>query len=88
VNATVTDEMLDAAVRKAAEAGLIPRYACREDTSGYQDLIRYVLQAALDADQNTGTACMQHAAKCRNPSRESFAEVGDMTTWLPGYAQQ
>lgn len=44
----VTNEMLDAAVKKATEAGLLPRHARKEDMSINQELIRIVLQAALD----------------------------------------
>lgn len=44
----VTNEMLDAAVKKATEAGLLPRHARKEDMFINQELIRVVLQAALD----------------------------------------
>lgn len=40
-------EMLEAAIKKAVEAGLLPRRACREDSSFDRDLIRLVLQAAF-----------------------------------------
>lgn len=49
MNTLVTDEMVEAAVKKAVEAGLLPRHACRDDTQGYQQLIRFVLQAAVEA---------------------------------------
>ena len=49
MNTFVTQEMVNAAVKKAVEAGLLPRHACREDTEDYQKLIRYVVQAALEA---------------------------------------
>jgi len=48
----ITDEMLDAAMKKAVEAGLLPRYACRDNGHGYAELIRYVIQAALDARED------------------------------------
>lgn len=54
MNEVVTDEMLDAAVKKAVEGGLLPRHVCREDASGYRELIRYVVQAALDAAPSRG----------------------------------
>jgi hypothetical protein len=41
---TITSEMLQAAIRKAVEAGLLPRQACPSD----MELIRFILQAALD----------------------------------------
>lgn len=49
----LTEEMLDAAVEKAVEAGLLPRNACREDFAANRDLIRFVLQAAIDRVQRT-----------------------------------
>lgn len=49
MNTLVTDEMVEAAVKKAVEAGLLPRDACRDDTHGYQQLIRFVVQAAVEA---------------------------------------
>lgn len=48
----LTEEMLDTAVQKAVEAGLLPRHACREDRYGQRELIRFVLQAALDSSAN------------------------------------
>ncbi|WP_292935251.1 hypothetical protein [Noviherbaspirillum sp.] len=44
----VTDEMVQVAVKKAVEAGLLPRHACREDTGSYQELIELILRAALE----------------------------------------
>lgn len=48
----LTEEMLDTAVQKAIEAGLLPRHACREDRHGQRELIRFVLQAALDSSSS------------------------------------
>ena len=45
----VTNQMIDAAMRKAVEAGLLPRNACQEDMLIHQELIRIVLQSALEA---------------------------------------
>lgn len=45
----ITDAMLLAAVRKAVEAGLLPRRACRENTQENRELMRLVVQAALNA---------------------------------------
>lgn len=44
----LTEEMLDTAMRKAIEAGLLPRHSCQEDRYGQRELIRFILQAALD----------------------------------------
>jgi hypothetical protein len=88
MNGVVTNEMLDAAVKKAVEAGLLPRHACREDASGYQELIRYVLQAALEAAPAAGVLRKQSARASRSTIRDRFAEVRDMTQWLHGYAQR
>gem|GEM_PF-2136940 len=87
MKATITDKMLDAAVRKAVEAGLLPRHACREDASGYQELIRYVLQAAMDAD----TASQEGGATAisrRRRMHRGFSEVHDVAQWMAGYAQR
>lgn len=45
----ITMQMLDAAIRKAVEAGLLPRDALREESCGDRELIRHVVEAALDA---------------------------------------
>lgn len=61
----LTEEMLDIAMRKAVEAGLLPRDACREDRCGQRELIRYILQATLE------TATCSHAVNLRvMPARE------------------
>jgi len=88
VNARVTDEMLDAAMKKAVEAGLLPRHASREDTSGYQELIRYVLQGALEAAPAANTSRKSSAPSRRGTIRERFAEARAMTNWMHGYAQR
>lgn len=46
----LTEEMLDIAMKKAVEAGLLPRDACREDRYGQRELIRYILQATLETE--------------------------------------
>lgn len=48
----LTEEMLNTAMRKAVEAGLLPRHACREDKAGHRELMRFILQATLEADRN------------------------------------
>ena len=45
----VTNNMLKAAVEKAVEAGLLPKYARRADSVVERELMKLVLQAALDA---------------------------------------
>lgn len=44
----VTPEMIDAAMRKATEGGLLPRHACRDERAVYRDIICLVLKAALE----------------------------------------
>ncbi|WP_151634589.1 hypothetical protein [Noviherbaspirillum aerium] len=50
----ITTEMIDAAMRKATEAGLLPRHARREDVSINRELIRMVLLAALESNRKSG----------------------------------
>lgn len=45
----ITNEMLQAAMKKAVEAGLLPRNAYRENMSANQEVIRFILKAALEA---------------------------------------
>lgn len=45
----VTNQMIDAAMKKATEAGLLPRHARHEEVLINQELIRVVLQSALEA---------------------------------------
>ncbi len=45
----VSTEMLQAAMKKASEAGLLPRHMRDEEVLMNQDLVRAVVQAALDA---------------------------------------
>ena len=86
MNTLVTEEMLDAALKKAVEAGLLPRNACREDRQEYQELVRFVLQAALDVAPSSANAYRHGAQPTRSAIRERLAEVRDMTHWLHGYA--
>ena len=88
MNGLVTEEMLDAAMTKAVEAGLLPRHARREDASGYKDLIRFVLQAALEAAPATSALRERSARRNQSTIRDRFAEVRDMAHWLHGYAQR
>jgi hypothetical protein len=86
MNTPVTEEMLDAALKKAVEAGLLPRNACREDRQEYQELVRYVVQAALDVAPSPYRVSRQGAQPARNALRERLADVRDMAHWLHGYA--
>lgn len=82
----ITDEMLDAAMKKAVEAGLLPRHARGDDAQAYQELIRYVLQAALEKAPLT-YAARRPVPVGRSAIRERFADVRDMAQWLHGYAR-
>lgn len=86
MNTLVTEEMLDAAMSKAVEAGLLPRNARREERQEYQELVRFVLQAALDAAPSSPRLNRQGVQPSRIAMRERFAEVRDMAHWLHGYA--
>lgn len=48
----VTKQMLDAAMRKAVEAGLLPRSALRQDSFADREVIRLVLEAATAVDES------------------------------------
>lgn len=52
----VTTEMIDAAMKKATEAGLLPRHARREDVCINRELIRMVLTAALEGERKQAKA--------------------------------
>lgn len=44
----LSDEMLETAMKKAVEAGLLPRHASSEDRYMHRELMRFILQAALE----------------------------------------
>lgn len=46
----VSEKMVDAAVRKATDAGLLPRRCSAADHLLYRSLIREILEAALDEE--------------------------------------
>jgi hypothetical protein len=76
----ITNEMLEAAMKKAVEAGLLPRHSRREDISINQELIRIVLQAALDASAAPATAPVRQLQVVRQepaslPASRRFALV-------------
>lgn len=68
----ITREMLDVAVRKAVEAGLLPRHARGEDAATHEELIRFVLQAALEAVEPE-PALAEHPSPLRRGSSKCFA---------------
>ena len=72
---TVTDEMLDAAMKKAVEAGLLPRCARHEDAFDYQELIRHVIHAALEARPAAQKRC-----GCQQRTRHNDADTADLLT--------
>ncbi|HYD59659.1 MAG TPA: hypothetical protein VEC35_04855 [Noviherbaspirillum sp.] len=45
----VTYDMLKAAIDKAVEAGLLPKYARRMESAAEREVMELVIQAALDA---------------------------------------
>lgn len=85
MNTLVTEEMLDAALRKAVEAGLLPRNACREDRQAYQELVHLVLVAALERSPSSVKGARHGAQPAKSAIRERLAEVRDMAHWLHGY---
>lgn len=66
---TLSEDMLNTAMHKAVEAGLLPRHACREDRAGHRELMRFILLAALDVERS------QTACRCRVPVQERLAGV-------------
>lgn len=82
----VTDEMLDVAMKKAVEAGLLPRHACREDLSVNQELIRHVLQAALDTVANEASPRTPAGVLSRHSVLRRFVDVREKARY-PEYAQ-
>jgi hypothetical protein len=44
----INQEMLDAAVRKAIEAGILPRRSCPEDIETNAEIMLQVLEAAFE----------------------------------------
>jgi hypothetical protein len=71
----ITDEMLQAAVRKAVEAGLLPRNACRDDVIASKEIMRPIVQAILAANPHetcrSGTPSLVHSrANSSFPTRQ------------------
>jgi hypothetical protein len=56
----VTNDMLKAAIEKAIEAGLLPKYARKADSVAEHAMIKLVLQAALDARSRIPPASSEH----------------------------
>jgi len=83
----VNEKMLDAAIRKAVEAGLLPRRARHEDRSSDQELIRYILQAALDTLADPSPARRSVGQFNRHTAGHRFADTRDKH-WSPRYVQR
>ncbi len=64
----ITEQMVDAAMRKAIEAGLLPRHACGSEVAANQELIRYILQAALETIPTAELYCSKETL--RRPVRK------------------
>jgi len=79
----VTYEMLQAAMRKAAEAGLLPRHARSEDVRINQELVRAVVQAALDA--SPGCSANQVGQSAQPVRRRALPEITGVPSAVPGY---
>ena len=45
----ITNDMLKAAIEKAIEAGLLPKYAKKTESVAEREVMKAVLQAAFDA---------------------------------------
>lgn len=73
----INNEMLQAAIRKAVEAGLLPRHASPEEMRINRDLMRVVLQAAMD----------QAPSPSRYVSKgERFRPAADLPVFRPRFA--
>lgn len=81
----ITDEMLQAAVRKAIEAGLLPRNACRENANENKEMMRLIVQAALSAEPQNAFRT-NSPAYSRSPIRATFPGTPDMKRASPVYA--
>lgn len=79
----VTTEMIDAAMRKATEAGLLPRHARREDVSINRELIRMVLTAALEGERNQGKTALPDAEV--SAGAEPVSTTGSRFSSLPKF---
>lgn len=53
----LTNAMLQAAIDKAIEAGLLPKYARKDESAVDREVMRLVLQAALNASPNNSQQC-------------------------------
>lgn len=52
----LTNAMLQAAIDKAIEAGLLPKYVRKDQSAVDREVMKLVLQAALDAGAEPGRA--------------------------------
>lgn len=81
----VTKQMLDAALRKAVEAGLLPRSLLREESFADREVIRLILEAAIDvADEpRHNTVCKNIFPSWRRFARQSFSVNPHMPSPTP-----
>lgn len=88
----LTKEMLDAGVKKAIEAGLLPRHAGSAEMAVNQDLIRLVVQAALDAvPARSGNSALPVSLRQFHAGQESRAkgcqtDATEHRSWAPVFA--
>jgi hypothetical protein len=83
----ITNEMLQAAMKKAVEAGLLPRNAYRENMTDNQELIRFILKAALDASPAPRQASAQeHPLSYRPVGGRRVAQGGKKSACIPEYS--
>lgn len=78
----ITDDMLQAAVRKAIEAGLLPRNACREDAQGSKELIRLIVQAALSTGAHKAFL-NDNPTLGRRPANPAYSAARDVKRSMP-----
>lgn len=78
----VTKQMLDAAMRKAVEAGLLPRSALRHDSFADREVIRLVLEAAATAgDLHQGKTARKLTPSWRRFIQPDFFPQAHMACW-------
>lgn len=88
----ITNEMLQAATKKAIEAGLLPRNACRENLPAHQELIRFILKAALEVAPAARGVSWQLAPReraaghVRRAANGRSADVQDLAMRVTEYA--
>lgn len=62
----LTEAMLQAAIDKAVEAGLLPKYVRKDESAVDREIMKLVLRAALDAGKSslcTGICLGEHGSR-------------------------